>query len=76
MVREPPTILTERQRQAQARSSFAYSIDNKSFIEIGNELNMKFNLKVFTGNKFCLFNYATKNLVDMSILIGSEQMQI
>jgi hypothetical protein len=21
---------------------------------------MKFNLSIFTGNKFCLFNYATK----------------
>ena len=21
---------------------------------------MRFNLKIFTGNKFCLFNYATK----------------
>ena len=27
---------------------------------LGNELSMKFNLTVFTGNKFCLFNYATK----------------
>jgi hypothetical protein len=34
--------------------------DNKSFIKIGNELKMRFNLKIFTGNKFCLFNYATK----------------
>ena len=43
-------------------ASFSYSIDNKSFIKIGNELKMKFNLKIFTGNKFCLFNYATKTL--------------
>lgn len=41
-------------------SSFSYSLDNKSFVKIGNELNMRFNLKIFTGNKFCLFNYATK----------------
>ena len=41
-------------------ASFSYSVDNKSFTKIGNELNMRFNLKVFTGNKFCLFNYATK----------------
>jgi len=39
---------------------FSYSLDNKSFIKIGNELKMRFNLKIFTGNKFCLFNYATK----------------
>ena len=43
-------------------ASFSYSTDNKSFIKIGNELKMKFNLKIFTGNKFCLFNYATKTL--------------
>lgn len=41
-------------------ASFSYSLDNQSFVKIGNELNMSFSLKVFTGNKFCLFNYATK----------------
>ena len=41
---------------------FSYSLDNKSFTEIGNEMQMEFNLTVFTGNKFCLFNYATKEL--------------
>ena len=43
-------------------ASFSYSLDNKSYMNIGNELNMKFNLKIFTGNKFCLFNYATKSI--------------
>ena len=41
---------------------FFYSLDNKSFTQIGNELQMQFKLTVFTGNKFCLFNYATKEL--------------
>jgi len=41
-------------------ASFSYSMDNKNFIKIGNELKMRFNLKIFTGNKFCLFNYAAK----------------
>lgn len=41
-------------------ASFSYSPDNKTFIVLGNELLMRFNLSVFTGNKFCLFNYATK----------------
>ena len=40
-------------------ASFSYSLDNRSFTKIGNELHMRFNLRVFTGNKFCLFNYAT-----------------
>lgn len=43
-------------------ASFSYSLDNKYYIKIGNELKMRFNLKVFTGNKFCLFNYATKEI--------------
>jgi hypothetical protein len=41
-------------------ASFEYSFDNRIFRRLGNELAMKFNLSVFTGNKFCLFNYATK----------------
>jgi beta-xylosidase len=41
-------------------ASFSYSPDNKSWVSIGNELHMRFNLKIFTGNKICLFNYATK----------------
>jgi beta-xylosidase len=43
-------------------ASFSYSLDNRSFVEIGDVLHMKFNLRIFTGNKFCLFNYATKAL--------------
>lgn len=42
------------------KASFAYSLDNKKFTPIGNNLHMQFSLKVFTGNKFCLFNYATQ----------------
>ncbi|MEJ2617222.1 MAG: family 43 glycosylhydrolase, partial [Ignavibacteriaceae bacterium] len=41
-------------------ASFEYSFDNRSFKKLGNELNMRFNLKIFTGNKFCLFNFPTK----------------
>jgi beta-xylosidase len=43
------------------KASFAYSLDNKKFTYLGNELSMRFNLSVFTGNKFCLFNYTTKS---------------
>ena len=42
------------------KASFEYSFDNKTFRPLGNELTMRFNLKIFTGNKFCLFTYATK----------------
>lgn len=41
-------------------ASFSYSVDNKNFVPIGNELAMKFSLSIFTGNKMCLFNYATQ----------------
>ncbi|MBN1925002.1 MAG: glycoside hydrolase 43 family protein [Prolixibacteraceae bacterium] len=42
------------------KALFEYSYNNKDFEQLGNELVMRFSLKVFTGNKFCLFNYATK----------------
>ena len=45
---------------ASKRASFEYSFDNKTYKPLGNELTMQFNLKIFTGNKFCLFNYATE----------------
>ena len=41
-------------------AKFYYSLDNKSFTNIGNVMQMHFKLTVFTGNKFCLFNYSTK----------------
>jgi len=43
-------------------ATFSYSLDNESFIKIGNIMRMQFNLSVFTGNKFCLFNYPTKEV--------------
>ncbi|MBO9204447.1 MULTISPECIES: family 43 glycosylhydrolase [Niastella] len=42
------------------KALFQYSFDNKSFRPIGDALSMKFSLTLFTGNKFCLFNYATR----------------
>lgn len=42
-------------------ATFFYSTDDISFKQLGNSFAMKFNLSVFTGNKFCLFNYATQN---------------
>lgn len=43
-------------------ASFSYSLDGKNFIPLGNELMMRFSLSIFTGNKMCLFNYATQML--------------
>jgi beta-xylosidase len=42
------------------KASFEYSVNNKDYIKLGNELTMKFNLKIFTGNKFGLFNYVSQ----------------
>jgi beta-xylosidase len=41
------------------KAFFEYSTDNKIFIPLGKEFSMRFSLTIFTGNKFCLFNYAT-----------------
>jgi len=40
-------------------SRFFYSTDDKKFLALGDTLHMKFDLKMFTGNKFALFNFAT-----------------
>ena len=45
-----------------SKARFYYSTDNANFIPFGKELDMKFDLSVFTGNKFAIFNYATKAL--------------
>ncbi len=44
------------------KASFEYSLDNKVFKPIGEDLTMRFSLKIFTGNKICVFNHATKEL--------------
>jgi beta-xylosidase len=41
-------------------ATFQYSFNGKKFASLGNDLKMRFNLTIFTGNKFCLFNYASK----------------
>jgi beta-xylosidase len=60
------------------KATFSYSTDNKTFTMLGNELDMKFSLSVFTGNKFCLFNYATRTvggLIDFDwFRMGTQQM--
>jgi hypothetical protein len=45
-----------------SKARFYYSTDNATYIPFGKELSMKFDLSVFTGNKFAIFNYATKAL--------------
>ncbi|WP_372776176.1 family 43 glycosylhydrolase [Mangrovibacterium sp.] len=45
-----------------SKASFYYSLDNETYAKFGTDLDMKFNLSVFTGNKFCLFNFATEQI--------------
>ncbi len=42
------------------QAAFFYSTDNIDFKPLGDTLNLKFNLKMFTGNRFAIFNYAQK----------------
>ncbi len=42
-----------------SKADFYYSTDNKTYTAFGSSLDMKYNLSVFVGNRFCLFNYAT-----------------
>jgi beta-xylosidase len=45
---------------ATQKATFAYSLDGHTDTPLGNQLSMRFSLKIFTGNKFGLFNFATK----------------
>jgi hypothetical protein len=42
-----------------SKASFWYSLNNSVYTQLGTDLSMKYNLSVFVGNRFCLFNYAT-----------------
>lgn len=39
---------------------FSYSLDDKDWNRLGDKFHMIFSMKHFTGNKFAIFNYATK----------------
>ena len=59
-IKTPVVYLRTMASNRTAIATFEYSEDGRIFKPLGNELSMKFSLKIFTGNKFCLFNYATK----------------
>ena len=39
---------------------FSYSTDGRDFLPLGTPFHMIFSMKHFTGNKFAVFNYATR----------------
>lgn len=43
-----------------SKADFYYSTDNITFNKFGTTLDMKYNMSIFMGNRFYLFNYATK----------------
>ncbi len=44
-----------------SKAAFYYSFDNKSYKQMGGELAMQYDLSVFVGNRFAVFNYSTKS---------------
>lgn len=42
------------------KANFYYSLNNKDWTKLGTEFQMVYNLKHFMGNRFGIFNYATK----------------
>ncbi len=44
------------------KANFYYSTDNAEWTKFGNEMTMRYILTVFVGNRFGIFNYATKQL--------------
>ena len=42
------------------KATFNYSTDNANYLPIGKAMTMAFDLSVFAGNRYMLFNYATQ----------------
>lgn len=45
---------------SSSRSNLYYSYDNAKWTKFGDEMEMRFDLSIFVGNRFYIFNYATK----------------
>ena len=44
------------------KANFYYSYDGSNWINIGNELSMSYDLKLFTGYRSAIYSYATKTI--------------
>lgn len=42
------------------KSNLYYSLDNAKWTKFGDEMSMRFDLSIFVGNRFYIFNYATQ----------------
>ena len=47
---------------ADNTATFSYSLDNTTYTQLGDKLNMRYDMSIFVGNRFGIFNYATKAL--------------
>ncbi len=47
-------------RNGTDKANFYYSLNKKDWVKLGTEFQMVYNLKHFMGNRFGIFNYATK----------------
>ena len=45
-----------------SKTRFFYSTDNKVYVPLGNETTLQYNLSIFVGARFGIFNYATQAL--------------
>jgi beta-xylosidase len=45
-----------------SKARFYYSTDNVTYTQLGDEMSMVYTLDVFVGNRFGIFNYATKDI--------------
>ncbi len=43
------------------KARFYYSLDGTSWVQIGNTLQMVYDIKHFVGYRFALFNFSTQN---------------
>lgn len=59
-----------------SKTRFFYSTDNKEYVPLGNETTLQYNLSIFVGARFGIFNYATQALggyVDVDWFTTEEQ---
>ena len=60
------------------KARFFYSTDNKEYVQLGSETTFRFNLSVFVGARFGIFNYAMQALggyVDVDWFTTEEQFE-
>lgn len=44
------------------KAQFSYSVDGKTFMDLGDEFTMVYQMRTFQGVRYCLFNYNEKGI--------------